>query len=82
MVNVFTNDIAREADVVPAYAPYPVPDLSNGPWIPNETSIGIGIKGFLPISYFPRTEACLFNVAVGKTGLRSAHPMNMQAFTY
>ena len=50
MVNLFTNEIAREADVVPAYFPYTVPDLPKGYWAPNETSLGNG--HFLPATLF------------------------------
>ena len=40
MVNFFSNETARAAAVVPAFVPYPNPDLTKKPWIPNETPIG------------------------------------------
>ena len=46
MVNISPNETAREADVIPAYVPYPNPDLAKKPWIPNETPIGSFYRAF------------------------------------
>ena len=66
MVNVFTQEIARASSVIPPFTPYPHPDITQKPWVPNE----------------PGQDRAVNSWVQKMKGLKSTQPLNMQCYVY